>query len=99
MRREDDVGVDVDVQLTSSSYTVADRTADIRYGTMHYIYVHPKADKASLICRTEPKKVMETTKTKHRYAQKKRSSHKAMESVLRPGRESMVGRICEIGRS
>jgi len=23
---------------------------------MHYIYVHPKVDKASLICRTEPNK-------------------------------------------
>ena len=23
---------------------------------MHYIYVRPKADKASLICRTEPNK-------------------------------------------
>ena len=32
-------------------------------------------------------------------AQKKRSSNKAVESVLRPGRESMVGKICEIGRS
>ena len=29
---------------------------------------------------------------------KKRSSHKAVESVLRPGRESLVGEICERGR-
>jgi len=28
----------------------------IRYDTMHYIYVRPKADKASLNCRTEPNK-------------------------------------------
>jgi len=28
----------------------------IRYDTMHYINVRPKADKASLICRTEPNK-------------------------------------------
>jgi len=28
----------------------------IRYDTMHYIYVRPKADKASLICRVEPNK-------------------------------------------
>jgi len=35
---------------------------------------------------------------KKRDAQKKRSSHKAVESVLRPGRESMVGKACERGR-
>jgi len=28
----------------------------ILYDTMHCIYVHPKADKASLICHTEPNK-------------------------------------------
>jgi len=28
----------------------------IRYDTMHYIYLHLKADKASLICRMEPNK-------------------------------------------
>jgi len=26
------------------------------YDTMHYIFLHPKADKSSLICRTEPDK-------------------------------------------
>jgi len=44
------------------------------------------------------KKNNEETKNKNRDAQKKRSSHKAVESVLRPGRESMVGKICEKGR-
>ena len=39
---------------------------------------------ASLICRTEPnKKTNEETENKNRDAQKKRSSHKAVESVLR----------------
>jgi len=28
----------------------------IRYDTMEYIYMRPNADKASLICRTEPSK-------------------------------------------
>jgi len=45
---------------------------------------------------------MKKTKNKNRDAQKKRTSHKAMESVLRAdsaGRESMVGKICEKGRS
>jgi len=32
-------------------------------------------------------------------AQKKRSSHKAVESVRRPGRESVVGKIFERGTS
>jgi len=52
--------------------------------------VRQYGDKASLICRTEPNKkiVTEKTKTKTRDAQKKPSSHKAVESVLRPGRES-----------
>jgi len=55
---------------------------------MHYIYVRPKADEASLICHPEPAKkiVMKKTKPKNRDAPKKRSSHKAVESVLRPGR-------------
>jgi len=37
------------------------------YNTMHYIYVHPKADKGSLICRIQPNKkiVMKKTKTKN----------------------------------
>jgi len=48
---------------------------------MHYIYVHPKAD--NLLHGTKQKIVMKKTKTKNRDAQKKRSSHKAMESVLR----------------
>ena len=41
---------------------------------------------ANLICRTEPqqKRLMKKTKTKNRDAQKKRTSHKAVESVLRP---------------
>jgi len=68
---------------------------------MHYIYVRPKADKASLICRREPNKNSnwENYNNKHRDAQKKRSSHKAVELVLRPERESTVGKICERGRS
>ena len=41
---------------------------------------------ANLICRTEPqqKRLMKKTKNKNRDAQKKRTSHKAVESVLRP---------------
>jgi len=42
---------------------------------------------------------MKKTETKNRDAQKKRSSHKAVELALRPGRDSMVGKICERGRS
>jgi len=60
----------------------------MRYDTMEYIYVRPKASvyMASLICRTEPnKKTNDETENKNRDAQKKRSSHKAVESVMRPG--------------
>jgi len=49
--------------------------------------VRPKAniDNLGLICRTEPnKKTNEETKNKNRDDQKKRTSHKAVESVLRP---------------
>ena len=39
---------------------------------------------------------MKKLKIKNRDAQKKRTSHKAVESVLRPeGSRSMVGKICE----
>ena len=38
---------------------------------------------------------MKKTNNKNRDAQKKRTSHKAVESVLRLERESMVGTICE----
>ena len=49
------------------------------------IYVRPKANVTNLICRTEPqqKRLMKKIKNKNRDAQKKRNSHKAVESVLR----------------
>jgi len=70
---------------------------------MHYIYVRPKAIATSLICHTErmnkksngiKKKLTTKTETLRRNG----PVIKAMESVLQAGRESMVGKICEIGR-
>ena len=60
----------------------------IRYDTIRYDGGYLRAPKsqriASLICRTEPnKQTNEETENKKRDAQKKRSSHKAVESVLR----------------
>jgi len=60
----------------------------IRYDTIQYddIYVCPKANTqpAKSAARNQTKKNNEETKNKNRDAQKKRSSHKAVESVLRP---------------
>ena len=66
---------------------------------MHYIYVRQKADKASLICRTEPNKkmAMEKTKTKNEMLRRNGPLIKSVELVLRP--EGTVGKICERGRS
>jgi len=90
---------------TSRTCELTDTTiSTIRYGTIRddALYLHaPKSwqSQLNLLHGTKQKIVMKKTKTKKRDAQKKRSSHKAMESVLRPGRESMVGKICERGRS
>jgi len=54
-----------------------------------------KLTKASLICRTEPNE--KETKTEMR--RRNGPVMKCVESVLRPGRASMVGKICERGRS
>jgi len=73
----------------------------MRYDTIRYIYVRPKADKAALANlphETNQKIATKKLKTKKRDAQKKRSSQKAVESVQRLGRESRVGKICERGR-
>ena len=62
--------------LLTSTSTISD---------LRNIYVRPKANIANLICRTEPQqRLMKKTKNKNRDAQDKRSSHEAVESVLRP---------------
>ena len=38
------------VKLPSHAMLVSYVSGVVRYDTMHYIYMHPKADKASLIC-------------------------------------------------
>jgi len=57
----------------------------IRYDT-EAIYVRPKVNiqPAKSAAWNQTKKNNEETKNKNRDAQKKRSSHKAVESVLRP---------------
>jgi len=57
---EEDNGVkliDPDGEMLESSWEVhATDLANVRYDMMRCIYVHPKANEASLICRTEPNK-------------------------------------------
>jgi len=57
---EEDNGVkliDPDGEMLESSWEVhATDLANVRYDTMRCIYVHPKANEASLICHTEPNK-------------------------------------------
>ena len=48
---------------------------------------------------TKQKRVMKKLKTKNQDAQKKRSSHKIRGVGAEAGRKSMVGKICERGRS
>jgi len=67
----------------------------VRYNTI--FMCTQKLTKASLVCQT--KKVMKKLKTKNQDAQKKRSSHKVRGVSPEARRESMVGKICERGRS
>ena len=73
---------------------------DIRYDTMHYIYVHaPKRWRiGSLIFCTEPNEKKSNEKTKKRGAQKKWS---VIVRGVSPeaGMESVVGKVYEKGRS
>jgi len=48
---------------------------------------------------TKQKRVINKLETRNRDAQKKRSSHKVRVVSPEAGRESMVGKICERGRS
>ena len=77
--------------------TVQDRD----YDTMDCINLRPKADEwpALSAARNQTKKSNEETKNKNRDAQKKRSSDKVRGVSPEAGRESMVGKLCERGRS
>jgi len=55
-----------DVTTVCSGCPSCAETQCIRYDTMHYIYLRPKADKASLICRTEPNKNSNEEKLKQK---------------------------------
>jgi len=68
----------------------------IRYDTMHYIYVRPKANVPH---GTKQKRVIKKLKTKNRDAQKKGSSRKVRGVSPEAGRDSMMEKICERGRS
>ena len=75
---------------------------DIRYDTMQ-LYVRPQADNriASLIICTEPneKKSNEETKNKKPRCSEETVSNKVRGVSPEAGRESMVGKVCDSGRS
>jgi len=66
-----------------------------------YINVHPKTNEypAESAARNQNKKIMKKLKTKNGDAQKKQSGREVGEVSPEAGRESMVGKTCERGRS
>jgi len=76
---------------------------NIRYDTIRYsIFMCAQKltnSQLNLPHGTKQKRVMKKLKTKKQDAQKKWSSHKVLGVGPEAGRESMVGKICERGRS